>query len=207
MLLCLERVHTAGDTNSNLGNNEQQGRTTTGDKNSALAKPKQHGGSSSTVAIAAGVPCGIIGLMILIALCICIGYVIRHVQPQVHYVKNYNPEDGHMPDNTNPNGLKLPANAACRQQPDNDESRRINGRSADLSNHAHIRSHNEEHRQIEHEDEGIQMTSHNVAYQLQGNETHNMDAHSAMLLSHKLPTLPLHETIPDEEENLYEYIL
>ena len=206
MLLCLEQpVGTAGDINGNLGNREQQGRATTGDMNSGLANNQQPGGSS-TVAIAAGVPCGIIGLMILVAVCVCIGYIIRHVQPQIHYEINH-PEDGHMPNHTNPSGLQLQANTAYQQQLDNGESRMINSRNADLSNQADVRLHSEAHSQIEREDEGIQMTLHNVAYQLQGNETHNMDVHSAMPPSHKLPTPPLHETIPDEEEHLYEYIL
>ena len=207
VLLCLEQpVNIAGDMNSNLGNREQQGRATTGDMNSGLVDNRQHGGPSM-VALGVGVPCGIIGLIILVAISICIGWLIRHVQPQIHYKKKY-PENGHMPDNTNnPSGFQVQTNITCQQQLDKSESRRINCGNADLSIQAHVRSHNEAHCQIECEGEEIEMTSHNVAYQLEANQTRNVDAHSAMPPSHKLPPLPLHEIIPDEEEQLYEYIL
>ena len=75
-----------------------------------------------------------------------------------------------MPDHTSPSGLQ--ANTAYQQQLDNSEFRM---RNADLSNLAGIKLHSEARSQTEREDEQIQMTSHNVAYQLQGNQTHNTD--------------------------------
>lgn len=192
----------AGDMNTKLGKNNQQGVTTAGDKNSEGRNNLEQGGAL-TVIIAAGVPCSIIGLILFVAIGICIGWLIRHVQP---HEKKF-PGDGRMPvsDNANPRATQLQVNSTGRQQFDNREPIRINSRMADISNQANVRSHSEAHSQIQHEDQGIETISNYVAY-LQGNQTCNVDVNSAVPPSHKLPTLP-HETIPDEEEHLYEYIL
>ena len=169
----------------------------------------------STVTIAAGVAGGFVGIVALVAMCICVGWITRHIQVHVHYSERKQQADQDRRSHCAiTNEMLLQENAAYRQTPDNSQptspTNRITERTVWL-NEALSRSWS-----IPHGGTGRRETiSNNVAYhhgntvQMEATNRSNYD-HLTLPLPYEYPVVQQHQTTLDDsvtDDQPYEYIL
>lgn len=191
-----DTITQSGDVSSDIGDNNQPGGTS----------------SPSTVAIAAGVTGGIMGLVALVAICICVGCLSRHVQVHVHYSDNKDqtePRDTRTASSSDSEML-VHQNAAYRSTIIRSTNGSI-GEQGTWSTRSHSghRSTEKDIERCESEERRRQpMTINTVDHQ--GNQMHmeiNSPKRPAVPLPYELLTSEKQRNLFEDEDHLYEYVL
>ena len=177
---------------------------------------KENGnGKPSTVTIAAGVAGGFVGIVALIAMCICVGCLARHVQVHVHYSERKQQADQDRRNHCAiANQTLLQENLAYGQTPDNSQPTSPMNRLTEQTvwlNEAHSRSWS-----IPRGGTGRQETiSNNIVHhhgnttQMEASNRSNYD-HLSIPLPYEYPVVqPLQTALNNRvtDDQPYEYIL
>lgn len=180
---------------------ESEDRTTPTEK----ASKEDGNNGQSTVAIATGVGGGFVGIVALVAMCICVGWLTRHVQVHVHYSERT--QQANQDGRTNSNEMLVQENTAYGQTPDNSQltspMNRITEQTVWL-NEAYSRLWSTPLGGMD----GHETISNNVAYH-HGNTT-QMEASNRNCYAYEDPVGEQHQTALDNcvaDDHPYEYIL
>ena len=176
--------------------------------------------SPPTVVIAAGVVGGFVGLVALVAMCVCIGWLTRHIQVHVHYAEKNQPTEDGRQHRANSNEMLVQVNAAYRQaletsqQPINTTNRIAEEMAWMNEDHARQcgvpRGDGIHHESVRHNT----VMSNNIAYHqgnttwtTEGNNRRNYD-HLTVPLPYEYPILEHQSAARDNsEDHPYDYIL
>ena len=197
----------------------ENGSTQTGDVTSEVGN-NEIGGSLPTVALAAGIVGGLVGLIALVSVCICVGCLSRHVKLHVHYGANNTEqrEDTRGIATANSSDVVVQANTAYRQRPSNRQQiTTTNGiilvqQGMQLNqSHRGLRSQGEE---MEYQREAREMMSRNMAYHSRNQTqtevvqcTPRRHTHFVTPQPHNLQTSHQQRILEDNEDHSYDYIL
>ena len=177
--------------------NSENGITTTGEDSTIVFNNQPEEGGASITIIAAGISGGFIGIAALVATCICVGWLTKHVQIDVQYVETKQQQRKlNRQDEVNSNKRPVQINATYKQVQSNRQI--INGIPVGL-NQAQSMTRSQRYEGTEHETEGEAGISDNIAYH-SNQRVHNQSVVSQLLIQ-QLPT------ISNDKENHYEYIL
>lgn len=178
--------------------------TPTADDNNIVFNNQPEEEGASSIAIAAGVPGGFVGMVALVAACICVGWLRKHVQVHVHYVNTkhqHSDSELERQNQVNSNTIPVQMNVAYKQVQSNRQI--INGITDQTVVLNQALNKTQGHEEIEHETEReVQMFFKNVAYHS------NPRVHNQLVVSPQVQ-LPIQQlpTITNDEEHHYECIL